>query len=66
MCMFVRFSCKDIVILNNVIYYMYLIIWSKFKGNIYILFEYEYELYDCGINVICIYILYVLSLFYEF
>lgn len=64
--MFVRFRNIDIVILNNVIYYMYLIIWSKFKGNIYILFKYEYELYDCGINVICIYILYVLSLFYEF
>lgn len=43
---------------------MYLITRSKFKENIYTLFE--YELHDCGINVTCIYTLYASSLSYEF
>lgn len=45
---------------------MYLFTRSKFKENIYTLFEYEYELHDCGINVTCIYTLYASSLSYEF
>lgn len=53
------FSYKDTAISNNVIYYMYLITQSKFKGNIDTLFKYEYELHDCGINVTCIFTLYL-------
>lgn len=66
MCMPDSFSYKDTAMSNNVIYYMYLITRSKFKGNIYTLFKYEYELHDCGINVTCIYRLYASSLSYEF